>query len=85
MICNARQVIIDAGAPRPSTKFVAAIAHLMTSEDEPVEIGEIKTLGAESGQLTRSSGARPRSPAVIRRSGQDEWRVSAAREYWIWI
>ena len=34
-----------------------------------------KALRAESGQLTRSSGARPRSPAVIRRSGQDEWRA----------
>lgn len=50
MIRNARRVIIDAGAPRPSTKSVAAIAHLTTSEDEPVEIGEIKgPVGAAPG------------------------------------
>jgi hypothetical protein len=47
MIRNARRVIIDAGVPRPSTKSVAAIAHLTTSEDDPVEIGEIK--GAPCG------------------------------------
>ena len=42
MIRNARRVIIDAGASHPSTKSVAAIAHSTTSEDESVEIGEIK-------------------------------------------
>ncbi len=48
MIRNARRVIIDAGAPRPSTKSVAAIVHLTTSEDEPVEIGEIKKRSVRS-------------------------------------
>ena len=53
MIRNARRVIIDAGAPRPSTKSVAAIAHLTTSEDESVEIGEIK------GPVGAAPGMRP--------------------------
>ena len=69
MIRNARRVIIDAGAPRPSTKSVAAIAHLTTSEDNPVEIGEIK--GAPCGvrttdPLIRSTTALARGHPALR-------------------
>jgi hypothetical protein len=65
MIRNARRVIIDAGAPRPSTKSVAAIAHLTTSEDESVEIGEIKgPVGAAPGHASRDQSPGPMSTSA---------------------
>jgi hypothetical protein len=82
MIRNARRVIIDAGAPRPSTKSVAAIAHLTTSEDDPVEIGEIK--GAPCGvrttdPLIRSTTALVRGHPALR-AGRKACAVGRARK-----